>query len=71
MTEGSRVWFGPLPREGVARSRVKSDKKERTWAIQNVQRCTHEYNIQNVKRCTHEHKIQNTQLQHTKYKGGI
>ena len=71
MTEGSRVWFGPLPRGRVARSKVKSDKKERTWAIQNVQRCTHEYKIQNVKRCTHEHKIQNTQLQHTKYKGGI
>ena len=41
MTTGSRVWFGPLPWGGIARSAVKSRKKERTRGIQNVQRRIH------------------------------
>ena len=48
---GSRVWFGRMPRGGVARTRVKTRKKERTRGHTKCASSHRYMHIQNVHHC--------------------
>ena len=51
LTTGSRVWFGRMPRGGVARTRVKTRKKERTRGHTKCASSHRYMHIQNVHHC--------------------